>query len=274
MEATSDASPLRRAFFNQYNIILLGGAVAFAAATMSPLPLLIAAGAEIVWLMIASGSRHFRRWASEQAAEEVQIQNAASRVTATRTLEPSYAERVAMVETMASDIRRMVKERGLDPTPLDRQDRGLDGLLMLFVKMAALHQQLTRFSASVNTAHVEEEIVRLGQAVSDEKDPSVKLSLRQALAIGQRRLKQHEVIESQRRAVGVKMTTLEMSFDYLRSHVFGGTSTQELAAEMDEVAAGAAFLTAAEAEAQAAFAKMQSTVVTRTVTREALVGNS
>jgi hypothetical protein len=270
----NDPSPLRRAFFNQYNVILLGGAVAFAAATMSVWPLLAAAGAEVMWLMIASTSTPFRRWAGEQAAQELQTQNAALRTAATRTLEPVYAERVGVVETMASDIRRMVKERSLDPAPLDRPDRGLDALLMLFVKMAALHQQLTRFSGSVNTAHVEAEIVRLGQAVGEEKDPSVKLSLRQALAIGQRRLKQHEVIESQRRAVGVKMTTLEMSFDYLRSHVFGGTTPHELAAEMDEVAAGASFLSAAEAEAQAAFAKMQSTVVTRTVTREALVGNS
>jgi hypothetical protein len=275
MQGTAEPmSPARRAFFNQYNLILVGGAAVFSLAALSPWPLLGAAAAEVLWLMIASASPPFKRWAGRQAAAELQAHNAAGRATVAASLEPGYAERVAVVENMAADLRRLVRERGMNPAPLERPERGLDALLLLFVKMAALHQQLSRFSGTVNTAHVEEEIVRLGQAVADEKDPSVKLSLRQALAIGQRRLKQHEMIESQRRAVGVKMTTLEMSFDYLRSHVFGGTTAEELAGEMDEVAAGAAFLTAAEADAHAAFARMQSTVVTRTVTREALLGNS
>ena len=98
----------------------------------------------------------------------------------------------------------------------------------------------------------------------------MRLTLRQALTLGQRRLKQHEQIDSQRRALGVKISTLEMSFDYLRSHVFGGSSAEELALALDELAAGASFLPAAEAEVHASIAKLQSPV-TRTVTGAQLV---
>ena len=174
------------------------------------------------------------------------------------------------LEGLSREIRRLVIDRGLDPSPLDREGRGLDAMLLVFVKIATLHQQLDQFAGAGSVGHVEQELMRLGQALADEKDMSVRLTLRQALTLGQRRLKQHEQIDSQRRALGIKLSTLEMSFDYLRSHVFGGSSAEELALALDELAAGASFLPAAEAEVHASIAKLQSPV-TRTVTGAQLV---
>jgi hypothetical protein len=261
---------LRRAFFNQYNLILLGGAGAFALALASYWPLVAAGVGELLWMTFGAGSGWFRGVVERQQSREVQTHNADARSSAAAGLAAHYATRLKALEGLSREIRRLVVDRGLDPSPLDREGRGLDAMLLVFVKIATLHQQLDQFAGAGSTGHVEQELMRLGQALADEKDMSVRLTLRQALTLGQRRLKQHEQIDSQRRALGIKLSTLEMSFDYLRSHVFGGSSAEELALALDELAAGASFLPAAEAEVHASIAKLQSPV-TRTVTGAQLV---
>jgi hypothetical protein len=264
------AGLLRRAFFNQYNLILLGGAGAFALALPSYWPLAAAGVGEVVWITIGAGSAWWRGVVERQQSRELQAHNADTRSMAAAGLAPHYATRLKALEGLSREIRRLVIDRGLDPSPLDREGRGLDAMLLVFVKIATLHHQLDHFAGAGSVGHVEQELMRLGQQLADEKDMSVRLTLRQALTLGQRRLKQHEQIDSQRRALGIKLNTLEMSFDYLRSHVFGGSSAEELALALDELAAGASFLPAAEAEVQASIAKLQSPV-TRTVTGAQLI---
>jgi hypothetical protein len=264
------AGLLRRAFFNQYNLILLGGAAAFALALTSYWPLVVAGVGELVWMAFGAGSGWFRGVVERQQSRELQAHHADTRSMAAAGLAPHYAARLKALEGLSREIRRLVIDRGLDPSPLDREGRGLDAMLLVFVKIATLHQQLDQFAGAGSVGHVEQELMRLGQQLADEKDMSVRLTLRQALTLGQRRLKQHEQIDSQRRALGIKLSTLEMSFDYLRSHVFGGSSAEELALALDELAAGASFLPAAEAEVQASIAKLQNPV-TRTVTGAQLV---
>ena len=63
-ENTAPPAPERyvsRAFFSQYNLILLAGSVAFALALASPVPLLLAAIGEVAWLGIGARSAAFRR---------------------------------------------------------------------------------------------------------------------------------------------------------------------------------------------------------------------
>ena len=269
-DVNQDVGSLRKlAFNNQYNIILLIGCAAFSAALLSPWPIVIGLGAEVLWLLFGANSASFREYAERQREAAALSQRDAADASVVVGLEPVYATRVKALRLLGGEIRRLSRERGIDPRLFDAPDDRLELLVGSFVKMAALHQRLSRFVADASPVHLEEEIVRLGQALADEKDPAVRLSLRQALTLGQRRLKQHEQIESQRRALGVKMGTLEMSFDYLRSHVFSGSPAQELATEMQELVAGASFLTAAEAEANASLARLSSsTSITRTVTSQ------
>jgi hypothetical protein len=267
----SEARQLRaRAFLHQTNLILLGGTALFSLALWSLWPLVAGLVGEVLWLGVASNSPRFRRLVSQERGAETRRLGAVARAQAVARLEPSYAAQVRNLETLADEVRRLTEARGLDPLPLDRPDRGLDSLLLAYAKLAVLHQQLSQpmggrggGANAEGTNPVAQELARIGAALAEEKDPTLRLSLRQAMAIGQRRLKQHEQVDIQRRALGIKMSTLEMSFDYLRSHIFGGTTEQDLARELDEVHAGLTFLPAAEAEAQAAIAKLQSPVVTR-----------
>ena len=62
MDKRKPGSVFQRAFFNQYNFILLGGSAVYALATGSWLPAVVGAGAEVLWLVLGADSAAFRRW--------------------------------------------------------------------------------------------------------------------------------------------------------------------------------------------------------------------
>src|SRR6185295_2154643 len=102
-----------------------------------------------------------------------------------------------------------------------------------------LHQRINRLIAAAPVAPITEEIARLERDLKQETDPAVRASLTEAVQLGQRRLRQQGQLESRRRALGLKMSTLETSLEFLRSHLLGGGSEAELLVEIDELLAGA-----------------------------------
>jgi hypothetical protein len=250
----SQDSSLRYAFLNQYNLILLAGAAGLSLALESPVPIMVGALGELLWLLISSASPSFQRWAAEQASLRRREQVASEAAVATRGLDPAYAARIQTAAEMADDIRRFAAERQLDPSLFGPGGERLQESLATLTKMATVHHRLSHFMAGTQASQIEDEVVRLGKLLAAEKDPGVRLSLKQALTVAQRRLKQHEQIESTRRALEAKMKTLELSLDYLRSQVVAGASEFVLGGQLAELGAGATFITEVEAETNAALA--------------------
>jgi hypothetical protein len=255
-------SPLKLAIWNQYNLIFLAGAVVFALALGSRLPLLIAAAGEAAWLLVGRWMPPFNGWVASKR-NIVDLEPWVSETqTAIAVLDPEPATRVRAVGQAAAEIWRLAREQGLDRGLGIEGRQKLGALVQSFARMATVYQRLTRFLGDSRTSTVEQELQRLGQALNDEKDPGVRLSLRQALAVGQRRLKQLEQIESTRRTLEVKMSTLQMSFEYVRSQVFSGAGIDELASALDEMVSSTGFVSDVEAEAAASLSRVRVTSTT------------
>lgn len=259
--------------FNQYNLVFLGAAAAYSLALPARWPAIVAAGGEALWLAFALSSGTVRRWAVKHMLEQDRALRIAASTDATNELEPSYAARVAALETVGNDIRRLVWERGLASALRPVDANHLESLLLTFTKMATLHQRLSRFTRHLKPAQLEEEILGLGQSLSTEQNPSIRFLLSQALSMAQGRFEQQEQLESQLRVLGVKMATLEMSLDYLRSHIFGGRSERDLAADVGQLMANLSFLSDLEAEATPAMTAARVTEVTSVTPSQALGGS-
>jgi hypothetical protein len=246
MSATQSlpGSPLSRAFANQYNLILLFGALAFSWALESWTPAAVAGAAEVVWLIVGASRRP--PLGSSGSFADARRPPEPARTTA--DLGEPYAGRVQALEWAANETRRLARQGGLHPSILGPGESKIEALLQSFVKMATLHQRLTRFLFESHGAHPQQEMARLTQELEQEKNAGVRLSLRQALALAQRRGKQLEQMEGATRALEVKMSTLEMSFDFLRSQIVGGAAQEEVAAALDELVTGASFVRELEAE--------------------------
>jgi hypothetical protein len=244
--------------FNQYNLVLIAASLVFSLALASPWPAIVGAGAELLWLLVGFSSRRARRWAARHVIEEAGVQRASEIADIGKTLEPAYAERVQTLESLATDIRRLARERALEAALVQGGQDGLQTPLLAFARMAALHQRLSSIVGRSDPANLEEEIVGLGQSLSREQDPSVHFLLSQALTVAQGRLQQQEQLGSQLRGLGVRMGTLEMSFDYIRSYIVMGKPEKDLTAEVAQLIGSLRFVSEAEAQVEASVAGMGS----------------
>jgi hypothetical protein len=235
-------------YFNQYNLLLVSGAAVFSLALASRWPLIVGGVAEAIWLIVSLTSRSVRRWAVSHVLDQDRERRVDEAQPVCKTLEPDYVGRLEKIEAVGTDIRRMIWERGLEGALFSGTENRLESLLLGFAKMAALHQRLSRLIGGTDPNLLEQELVALGQSLSSEKDGSIRFVLQQAIGIAQRRFEQRERLENQLRLLGVRMGTLEMSLDYLRSNVFAGRSEKDLAAEITQLMSNLSYLVELETE--------------------------
>jgi hypothetical protein len=238
-KANKPRSLWRRAFFNQLNFILMGGAALFALTTFSWIPLLLGAGAEALWLVLGADSSLFRRWVAVQEGKERQQELERKAAEAVASLRPSYLERFKALEEIAEEIRKLAADNPSLETQLVQTEMDkLGQLLHTFLHMAVVHQRLASYLEEGYETEIQRDIDRCDQALKRERNTEVVSTLRQSLALAQRRLAQHGSIEASFKVVSLKMETLEKSFRYLKSHVIAISSQEELTKEIDELITG------------------------------------
>jgi hypothetical protein len=230
---------LKRAFANQYNYILLGAAGVFALATFSWLPLVIGAGVETLWLVLGADSTPFRRWVLAQEKKEAQEDLERQAKASLAELGPRYVERFDELRRLSEEIQDLgQKNRSLEARILGAEMAKLGRLLHGFLQMAVVQQRLGVFLENDDADDIEHDIRNAENQLRVEKNREVAAGLRQSLGLAQKRLQQHTRINDMHRLLGVKMDTLEKSFAYLRSHILGVGTREELAQEIDDLIVG------------------------------------
>ena len=241
----------KRAFFNQYNYILLGSTALFTAATGSVLPAVVGVGAEILWMTLGVDTKAFRGWVSKQDAKENEQRLAKERTELIYNLADRYLNRYDALRAMVTEIRKLAAEnQGLETTLIQDEMAKLDQLLDSFLRMATAHQRLASYLEQNSAADVEREIADDQRALRRESDPRVQASLKQAISLAQKRLAKHEQIEGAWKSLSVQMDTLEKSFDYLKSHILGIGTREELAAALDDLVSGVSSVSELDATAE------------------------
>jgi hypothetical protein len=257
-------SLLKRAFFNQYNYILLGSSAVYALATQSVLPLIVGLGAETLWLVLGADSAAFRRWADRQDAKEARQQLDKEMAALLARLRDDHADRFIALRKTVSEVGQLANEnKGLETMLLRDEMAKLDQLLLSFLRMATMNQRLHKFLDENLGSDIERDIARAQRALRSEQDPRVQASYKQALALAQKRLKQHDQIENAYKALAVQMDTLEKALGYLKSHIMGIGSRDELAKELDGLVLGVASVADLEAEADEMLSDMRSAAMAR-----------
>jgi hypothetical protein len=244
MATAEKPSIWKRAFFNQYNYILLGSSALFSAVTGSWLPAIVGAGAEALWLVLGVDTKLFRGWVAKEEAKEDRQRLAHERAELLYDLEDRYVEHYENLRAMTAEIRKLAEEnQGLETSLIQDEMGKLDQLLDSFLRMATSHQRLGHYLKQNPSSDVERDIAQGQRALRQEEDPRVQASLKQSIALAQKRLAKHEQIEGAWKALSVQMDTLEKSFDYLKSHILGIGTREELAAALDDLVAGVATVT-------------------------------
>ncbi len=251
MDRPSKTNPLellKRAAFNQYNAIALGGVGLFAAATASWLPLVVGAGAEVLWLVLGSDSSAFARWVEAQKTREAREELTRETERMLKNLGKQYHGRFGALKQASDEIEKLAHDnKDLATSLLKDEMAKLGQLLYSFLKMATVHQRLSRYLSETRGAQIQEDIDACQRGMANEKDPRVQASLKQAHSLAQKRLRQFQQIEGAYKALSVQMFTLEKAFDYLKSNILGIGTREQLAQELDSLVSGVASVAELEA---------------------------
>ena len=232
-------SLVHRAFWNQYNFILLGAAGLFSIATFTWIPLLLGAGVEVLWLALGSDTAPFKRWVTIQEGLEAQQRLKQHAEACLGALESAYLKRFNELEQVSERIQALAKENPTFETQMLQGEMDkLGKLLHSFLDMAVTHQRLGHYLAENDENEMRRDIEASERALRNEHNSEITAGLRQGMALAQKRLKQHQSIEASYRLLGVKMDTLDKSFRYLESHVVAISEREELSQEIDELILG------------------------------------
>lgn len=226
-DAAADQRYLRAALTNQYNVILIVGAAAFAAALASWIPVVVAFFGEALWLFVGPRLASFRA-----RADALDMQAASAR--AIEALPPEYAQRAAGIENDVREIEALCATRA-DLSAEQRSDvsRRLRPALQAFVSVSATHQRLRLGLSRAPFGELQAEVASLHQSLATETDLGVRASLRRALSVAERRIKQIESNEAAARSLELALSTLQKSIAMLREGAAGLSTAPELCAEID-----------------------------------------
>jgi hypothetical protein len=241
-DLSGDQKYLRAALTNQYNVILVFGAAAFAAALASWLPVIAGLLGEAGWLFIGPRLETFRRRTDARIAR-------ADNAKVIDALAPEYAQRVASVENDAAEIESLCATR-VDLAADQKQEvvRRVRPAVQTFLSVCATHQRLRRVASQAPIKELSAELSALLQSLSSETDLGVRASLRRAVNVAERRIKQFEANESAARSLELALQTLQHSLAMLKEGAAGLSTGAELCAELDAATAQLSRAAALEAE--------------------------
>ena len=234
-------SLLKRALFNQYNYILLGSTALFSATTGSWLPAVIGGGPRSCGWCWAPTRRRSATGSPGRSRRRPSSSCARRSRRCCAALDEHYTDRFEALMQLNAEVQALAREnKGLETALIADEMAKLEQLLHSFLKMASGHQRLAHYMRENSVADVEAEIADTSRRIKRETDHRVQASLKQSLALAQKRLQKQQQIEGACKALAVQMGTVEKSFDYLKSHILGISTHQELSAALDDLVSGVA----------------------------------
>ncbi|MEO8277295.1 MAG: hypothetical protein ABI639_13865 [Thermoanaerobaculia bacterium] len=226
---------LKKAVANQYQAILVLGAVGFSAVTLSPLPLVLWAGAQMMTLPFLV-ERLKRRMEIEKkfAAREAQEMSQDEQLSA---LSGAARSRLQRLQQLCERIQSNYK--GLSPASqgvMADQAAKFEAVLASFLKRLWLLQKYDEMSSATDDGRVREEIERLDKELATaELSPRVREALEKNLEIQRQLVQAVEKNEQNSAALSAELDSLEALLQLLLQKSVAATDATAFSAEIDDV---------------------------------------
>lgn len=159
---TGDSNYLKEAFKWQYNVIGLAGAAAFALVSGTALPILLAAGLEMMYLAVVPQSSAFRRlvrsWKYEEEKKKHDERVRAMQQQLTPMVRDRYGKLLQICQMIRANYARLSSTSQIF---VDQMSKRLDGLLNSFLRLANASITYTEYLQRANPRAIDKEIESL-----------------------------------------------------------------------------------------------------------------
>jgi hypothetical protein len=233
----SQTDYVRAAFKWQYNWIGLAGAAAFALVSGTGLPLVLAAGLEMMYVALVPQSSRFRRlvrsW--KYAAEKREHQKRLDEMQ--HNLPTEMRSRYAYVQVVAEAIRNNYSQLSYASQIFAAQmQHKLDGLLEAYVRLLYAAFTHREYLKSLNPEQVRGELAHLEKSLESEP-PKVREINQRRIEILRKRLTKFEKIAENRQVIDAQCAAIEDVLQLIRDQSVTMRDPQEVSAQLDHLVA-------------------------------------
>jgi hypothetical protein len=231
----SQTDYVRAALGWQYNWIGLAGAAAFALVSGTGLPLVLAAGVELMYVALVPQSSRFRRlvrsW--KYAAEKRQHQQRLDEMY--RNLPIEMRSRYAFVQQVAQAIRANYEQLSASSQVFARQmSERLDGLLEGYVRLLFSANTHREYVKSINPDHVRGEIAYLEKSLAKDPPKVQEINQRRIEILRKRAAKFEKIVEN-RQVIDAQCAAIEDVLQLIRDQSVTMRDPQEVSAQLENL---------------------------------------
>jgi len=240
---TEEPNFLAHAFRSQYNLIGLGTALGFAVLSGTLLPIVVAAGVELIVLPLVSGNQRFQRLVRARVSEE-EDQEAAQRTQKEawdllQYLPGPEQQRYRALQGLAAEIRQNYK--ALDSTSqmlVEELVRKLDFLLSFYLRMRYSLMRYQAYFSTTDPERIQERIAMLEHEMSSgtERIQQIKARTRNVL---EKRLERYQKALENRQLVEAQTETVEEVLQLLRDQSYSMRDPRTITEQLDGLVSSA-----------------------------------
>jgi len=226
---------LKAAFKWQYNLIALGGVAAFAVLSGSALPLVLAAGVEMIYLSVIPHNRRFQRLVrSWQYAEEKKQHNLKINEMF-QQLPPETRLRYAELDKVCKAVRANYGWLSATSQMLVGQmEERLRGLLEAYLRLLGAGQQHVDYLRTTNPDAIKREIDQLQQKQSGQL-PKVQEINQQRIEILNKRLEKFGKIRENRQVIEAQCAAIEDVLQLIRDQSVTMRDPQQVSGQLESL---------------------------------------
>jgi hypothetical protein len=226
---------IKAAFKWQYNLISLAGAAAFAGLSGSPLPLILAAGLELIYLSVIPHNKRFQRlvrswrFAEEKKVHELNIAqmwqqlppDAQSRydqlVNVCKGVEASYSSLSSASQMLVSQMHDKLR-----------------GMLEAYLRLLFADEQHIAYLQTANPAAIKREIDQLQEKLESES-PKVQQINHQRIEILNKRAEKFDKIRENRQVIEAQCAAIEDALELIRDQSVTIRDPQQVSGQLENL---------------------------------------
>jgi hypothetical protein len=219
----------------QYNWIGLAGAAAFALISGTGLPLVLAAGLELIYLSLVPQSSRFRRLVrSWKYAEEKRLHE--QKLTALfHELPAETRRRYVELEELCRDIEaNYARLSSTSQIFVQNMGERLRGLLHAYLRLLSSQHHHEEYLFTLEPAQIQHEIAQL-QGALDADVPKVQEINRKRVAILTKRLEKFEKIRENRQVIEAQCRAIEDVLGLIRDQSVTVRDPQEVSHQLESL---------------------------------------
>ena len=230
---TGNVNYLKEAFKWQYNIIGLAGAVGFAIVSGTALPILLAAGVELMYMAVVPQSSAFRRLVRSWKYEEEKKQHDLRVRAMQMQLTPMVRDRYGKLQQMCQNIRaNYARLSSTSQIFVDQMSNRLDGLLHSFLRLANAGITYTEYLQRANPRAIDKDVETLERDLAKQPVKVQEIN-RKRIEILKKRQERFRKIVDDLQVINVQVEAIEDVLELIRDQSVTLTDPQMVTEKLE-----------------------------------------